>query len=205
MIQILSPEEIAYKEHEAVLEVPTVLRDASLETYRTDNQIQVKAKTAVEGFICDTTVKLKHRTLVLCGPPGTAKTFLAVSVFRVLAPLLVDRKNTGEVTTHKNYFWTRADKLKNHLTGFKTEEERFFKNHLYSAAFAVIDDIDKYPSGQWAAELYGLIDNRLCNYPSINVITMNSTRAEFIEKYREYGAPIMSRLERNGAIFVKTC
>ncbi|MFZ2654724.1 MAG: hypothetical protein WAX69_07375 [Victivallales bacterium] len=205
MIQILDPEEIAYKEAEVVIEVPTVLRDASLKTYRTDNDIQIKAKTAVEGFIRDTTVKLKHRPLVLCGPPGTAKTFLAVSAFRRIAPLICDRQNMEGVTTIRNYFWVRGDELRNYLTGFKTEEERFFQNHLYSASFAVIDDLDKYPSGQWAADLFGLIDSRLCNCHTINVITMNSPPPEFIEKYRGYGAPIMSRFERNGAIFIKTC
>lgn len=201
---------ISSREHECLLEVPENLRCCFVHTYRAKTREQECIRNAVIKY-ADDLKNQKPQSLLFYGRPNTAKSHMSVAVYREIVPRLITRDREGwcpqdiynKSQTMKNHFWIRGDQLKDALCPKLDCPGKYTSFHLQTALFGVLDDIDKFPSGNWASAIYGLIEERTSRrLPT--VISMNSTPAEFVKKYREYGEPIISRLRRNGALFVRT-
>ncbi len=202
---------IDWRECDCLQEVPGNLRCSSVQSYLAESHEQEGIQTSVKQYIEDVR-KQNLRSLLFYGPPNTAKSHLSVAIYREIVPHLIRRDSGGwclqdiynKTQTMQNHFWIRGDQLKDALCPKLDCPGRYTSFHLQTALFGVLDDIDKYPSGNWASALYGLIEDRTAGrLPT--VISMNLSPTKFVKKYREYGAPILSRLMRNGTLFVKTC
>lgn len=147
--------------------------------------------------------------LVLYGATDNYKTMMAAYCWTAIAPSIPDRSSYNEVSTagtDDNIFWVVGNELPDIiLTKLnkhnRTNEQEIF--HISTTHFGVFDDLDKCPPNDaFAAQLFGIINERTSHHlPTI--ITINLTPKAFVKKYKEYGKPILSRLQRFGGIFIR--
>jgi DNA replication protein DnaC len=189
--------------------VPEQFRTFRLDDMKTRSKLQADALEAAKRYAADIAAGGRH-PLVIYGAPGSGKTMLAAGVWNKVAPYVPDRhalRDVRDAGTADNVVWVRGDALVTNYWVCKEPTDRRTKaqhaHHLVSANFAVLDDIDKHLEGTWASQLFGLIDDRCCQYLRPTVITMNLTPAGLAKKYGEVGDPIVSRLVRMGAVFVR--
>ena len=189
--------------------VPERFQALTLDRIEPRSPEQADSIKAVQRYAEDIVAGGRH-SLVLYGLPGGGKTMLAAAAWNGIAPQVAYRRRLSDVRdagTADNVLWVRADRLIGEYwkcgeqADRRTAEERQY--HLCTAGFAVLDDLDKHPSGTWAANLFGLIDARCACSFLPTVITMNSAPAELARKYGDYGAPIVDRLVRTGSLFVR--
>ncbi len=189
--------------------VPKQFRDLMLDGIEPRSPEQAESINAVQRYTADIVAGGRH-SLVLYGAPGGGKTMLAAAAWNAIAPQVVYRcrlRDVQDAGTADNVLWVRGDRLIDDYwkcseqADRRTAAERQY--HLDTAGFVVLDDLDKHPSGTWAANLFGLIDAR-CAYNGLpTILTMNSAPAELARKYGDNGAPIVDRLVRTGSLFVR--
>ena len=189
--------------------IPQEFRALRLEEIVPRSAEQAEALEAVKVYAADILAGGRH-ACVLYGPPGGGKSMLAAGLWNALAPRIADRHQLADVRkagTADNVLWVRGDRLVPEYwkpveqADHRTAEQRTF--HVSTAGLVVLDDLDKHPTGTWAANLSGLIDARCCQDRLPTVITMNHTPAALVTKYGEFGGPIVDRLIRMGAVFIR--
>lgn len=151
------------------------------------------------------------RPMVLFGVPNCGKTALACCAWNALAPSVQDRANYPDVAlcgTADNIAFVRGEDLADTLTRGGTGDSGATRvgysiEHIKTCYLCVLDDLDKFPCGEWGRALLNLIDARVCQYAYPTIITMNLTPAQLEERYGDYGPAIVSRLTRSGGMFVR--
>jgi len=186
--------------------IPAHFQDMSLDEYADLHPDYAEQIAAAQCYVADL-LNGGTRTMVAYGPPGSGKTELACAIWNAVAPRVDDRRSYDSVLlaqTADNVAFVAGMELPDYWKRSGNRENRKpAGQHLRSAWFAVLDDLDKCPAGSWSAQLQRLVDARTWSSPKPTVITMNTTPAELVRKYGECGAPILSRFERAGALFLR--
>lgn len=190
--------------------IPAEIRESMASHYRAVCEESRAVAAAVRGYI--NTAFSQRKSLVLYGPPGTAKTLLAAGIFNELGSRLDDRRKFEDFAaagTADNIAWIRGDQLPGKWSHKPDDADprsgAEWTYHLSTAHLVVIDDMDKCPvQDNWGAQLFGLIDTRLCDKRLPTIITMNHSPAGFIKRFGEAnGEPIISRIQRTGGLFIR--
>lgn len=184
--------------------VPKDFQNISLNDIENTDQESIKAIEAVAGYINDVLNNYRRTALIIYGPSGYGKTLLSSCIWNEIAFNVDERKSYSDAVdagTADNYCWINCAQLPDQWK----QNEAAINHHYQTAFFAVLDDLDKCASHEaWGAQLYSLIDNRLCQRRLPTVITMNPTPAELIKRYGgTIGDAMFSRFERTGGLFVR--
>ncbi len=142
------------------------------------------------------------QALVLYGPPGAGKTRLASVLWNMLAPHVGERRSLDDALragTADNVAWvTGAD-----IPALAKGGHHHTLNHVESAYLAVIDDLDKCPTGGWSKALFSVIDHRTCQTRKPSIVTMNATPRKLVALYGAEGGPIWDRIQRSGSLVIR--
>jgi len=190
--------------------IPAAFRGVSLADYKGSSDTANAVRQAVRDYIDN--FFTNRNTIVLYGPSSAGKTLLASVMFLSIGSVLADRREEMAVysaQTADNLVWLRGDELPG-IWKKKADDHGDARSaaelayHMTTAGLAVLDDIDKCPCQEnWGAQLFGLIDARLCDHRLPTVITMNHTPAEFAKRYVGVGPQIIERIRRTGGVFVR--
>jgi DNA replication protein DnaC len=188
--------------------VPQAFRSLRLQDYPHGSDQHHAARQAAQAYVADTR-KGARRSVYIYGPPGTAKTFLASCVWNELAPGVADRKaydDAQRAGTADNVAFVSGAELVAWFRGDDPDDPRRpaqRRYHIATCYLAVLDDLDKFPCGEWANALFDVIDSRLCQNPVPTIVTTNLAPHAFAQRYGSVGESIVSRFVRAGAVFIK--
>lgn len=181
--------------------LPESHRTAQLHTHPVSSDIHRRAVATALDYVAG--VQDGRRTpLVVYGPTNAWKTRLVSGIWQELASRVSSRSSYEEVCaagTADNLLFISAARIPEMLKG---EDSKWF-THASTAYLGVIDDLDKYPTGQWANTLLDLLDKRLVHNRLPTLVTMQITPRKFCAKYGEVGEAIISRFERMGGVFIR--
>jgi DNA replication protein DnaC len=186
--------------------IPPQFRGITIDYYAALHQEYGDQVAAARRYVQDT-LNGGTRTLVAYGPPNSGKTELASAIWNAVAPRLTDRSAYQDALasgTADNVVFVAGQELPGYWKrAGKADDRKTNSQHIATAWFAVLDDLDKAPAGGWSPELLRLIDTRTWSCQLPTVITMNATPAELAAKHGESGGPILSRFERAGALYLR--
>lgn len=189
--------------------LPEPFRGMRLSDYPQPTEQHRSALEAAQRYVDDTRGSIR-RPLVLFGKQNTGKTMLASCVWNELAWAVPDRhsyddaKDTG--TADNIAFVTGAELVTWFRRASNDEDDRLRiaqkRAHICSCYLAVIDDVDKFPSGDWGNALYDVINARVWASRLPTILTTNLVPSAFAQRYGDAGKSIVSRLVRAGAVFI---
>ena len=145
---------------------------------------------------------------MIYGPPGTGKTMLASAVFNEIAgsvPARTSIDDAQQAGTADNVVWLNSAEL---VKRFRRDDHDSVTpaqkwHHAATAFMAVLDDLDKHPAGEWGNDLLALVDARVWRQRFPTIITMNLDPPALARRYGQAGAPIVDRLNRSGAMWIR--
>jgi DNA replication protein DnaC len=166
------------------------------------------AITAAQEYVKATRAGTR-RPFILFGRQGSGKTMLASCIWNELAADVPDRMSyddaQGAGTADNIAFMNGAELVpwfrKDSEDESKTPSQKRY--HIGTCYLAVLDDLDKFPSGEWGNELFKVIDSRLWDDRRPTIITMNLTPAALAKRYGEAGRSIVDRFVRAGGVYIR--
>jgi DNA replication protein DnaC len=190
------------------LQIPEPFRGIGLSDYRCGSLEHGKARAAAQDYVDDARCGV-GRPLYIFGSQGSGKTMLASCVWNQLAPGLSDRalyEDAALAGTADNLAFVTGAQL---VQRFRRQDEDLGvscaqqRHHISTCWLAVIDDIDKFPCGEWGNALFDVVDSRVWRLRLPTIITSNLGPAELALRYGEAGQSITSRLVRAGGVFIR--
>lgn len=188
--------------------VPEPFRGMMLSDYPATTKQHLAALEAAQEYVKATRAGAR-RPLILFGAQGSGKTMLASCIWNELAEFVPDRGNYDDAKaagTADNVAFMNGAELapwfrKDSEDEAKTPAQKRY--HIGSCHLAVLDDLDKFPAGEWSNELFNVIDSRLWGCLKPTIITMNLEPRGLVARYGEAGRSIKDRFDRAGGVFVR--
>jgi DNA replication protein DnaC len=188
--------------------VPEPFRRMQLVDYPATTGQHRAALEAAQEYVTATRAGTR-RPFILFGRQGSGKTMLASCMWNELAASVPDRGSYDDAQlagTADNIAFMNGAELapwfrKDSEDESKTPAQKRY--HIGTCYLAVLDDLDKFPAGEWGNELFNLIDSRLWEYRRPTIITMNLTPQALARRYGEAGRSIVDRFVRAGNVFVR--
>jgi DNA replication protein DnaC len=190
--------------------LPEPFRAMGLSEYPPCTAQHAAALEAVRLYVDRTRTGIRS-PLFIFGTQGSGKTMLASCVWNELAYRVPDRAGQEDAqhagTADNIVFVTGAQLVTWFRSSGQEEDDRRRSEqrryHISTATLAVIDDLDKFPNGEWGNALLQVIDERVWQHRLITLITSNLAPPALALRYGEAGRAIVSRLQRAGTMFVR--
>lgn len=188
--------------------LPYPFRNLDLSTYPHPTDQHRVALQAAQQYVSDIRSGCRQ-PLFLFGLQGSGKTMLASCVWNELAASVPDRAfyaDAQQAGTADNIAFTSGSELVSWLrpdSQDATGNPARRRQHIETCFLAVIDDIDKFPNGEWGNALFQIIDSRLWRLRVPTIVTSNLSPPAFARRYGEAGASMADRFVRAGGVFVR--